>query len=115
MKPYVSEHRHRLVGEHVKWKAIGRALGRVPHDCNDKWHTLTSRKKSKRGAFSEEEDALILNSVKAWEEKYGPKLGIWPQLQKEMNRPSATITRRWNALLKKKEKMLRKQQQLKPT
>ncbi len=87
----------------IQWAAIGIALGRVPSDCCDKWHKTMASKAWICGLFTEEEDLMILHSVREWEEKFGHKPGVWTQLQKELGRRSKAISQRWKVLMEKQK------------
>ena len=70
----------------VQWSPVSHALNRTKKDCWNKFqllHNATLRK----GPFSEEEDALILQR-RAEREKAGDRLhGLWKALEEEMGRP----------------------------
>ena len=77
----------------VQWGPVSHALNRTKPDCISKFHLLryaTLRK----GPFSEEEDALILQRKAEWEEAGDGLYGLWKALE-EMGRPATNIRNRW--------------------
>eukprot|EP01032_Pedospumella_encystans_P012473 gene12473-14432_t len=80
--------------DRIDWQTIGTILGRAPASCADKWKSL-QHSKMKKGAFSLTEDAYIERRVKEWGDK---GLGLWVQLEKEMNRGDSSIQARWARL-----------------
>ena len=73
---------------------MSHALNRTKQDCKDKvtsLHNATLR----RGPFSEEEDALILQRRAEWEMAGDGLLGLWKALEEEMGRPANNIRNRW--------------------
>ena len=96
--PYWSEYYKVMTQERIDWKAISRELGRVPNDCKSKWrHVLQS--KMKKGPFSAEEDALIIQRVAEWGDN---RKGMFVSLEKEIGRPGDKIAQRWRLTLQKK-------------
>ncbi len=77
--------------ERIDWKAIGAVLGRAPGSCLDKWRSL-EHGKMKKGTFTLAEDAYIERRVTEWGDK---GIGLWAQLEKEMNRRDSSIQSRW--------------------
>ena len=80
--------------DRIDWKAIGIALGRAPGSCCDKWKSL-EHSKMKKGTFTLAEDVYIERRVKEWGDK---GMGLWAQLEKEMNRSDSSIQARWTRL-----------------
>lgn len=60
------------------WTAISEELNRVPQDCRNKWDSV-SYKKMKKGPFTAEEDALIVQTEADW----GDRVGLWTTLEVE--------------------------------
>ena len=83
--------RKAMTKEHISWMAIGRELGRVPHDCYAKHKSIVERQ-MKKGHFTAEEDALIRQRVEEWGDK---GIGLWVALEKEMGRAAKQINKRW--------------------
>ena len=96
--PYWSDQCKVMTKERIDWKAMGKELGRVPHDCQDKWK-LILHSKMKKGPYSAGEDALIRQRVKEWSDK---GQGVFVSLEKEMGRPGNKIAVRWRKRLKNK-------------
>lgn len=80
--------------DRTDWKTIGTVLGRAPASCADMWKSL-ERRKVKKGAFTLAEDAYIERRVTEWGNK---GMGLWAQLEKEMNRQDSSIQSRWTRL-----------------
>ena len=82
----------------VRWGPVSHALNRTKIDCKHKvtsLHYATLR----RGPFSEEEDALILQRRAEWEMAGDGLRGLWKALEEEMGRPAKSIRDRWAATL----------------
>ena len=88
----------------VQWGPVSHALNRTKQDCKDKFtslHNATLR----RGPFSEEEDALILQRRAEWEKAGSALRGLWAALKEEMGRPARSIRARWAGVLTKQTKI----------
>ena len=98
---------HRRVSGIIDWKPIAAALGRSTEACAAK---LISLKRSllnttlRKGPFSEEEDALILQRRAEWGEAGKGFRGLWKALEEEMGRPGMNIRQRWAGVLTKQAK-----------
>ena len=78
----------------VQWGPVIHSLNRTRVDCTEKFsllHHATLRK----GPFSEEEDALILQRRAEWEKAGDGLVGLWKALEEEMGRPATKIRQRW--------------------
>ena len=87
----------------VQWGPVSHALNRTKRDCINKvtsLHNATLR----RGPFSEEEDALILQRRAEWEKAGDGLRGLWKALEEEMGRPGDFIRNRWAGTLTKQTK-----------
>ena len=78
----------------MRWGPVSHALNRTKQDCKNKvtsLHNATLRK----GPFSEEEDALILQRRAEWEKAGDGLYWLWKALEEEMCRPATNIRARW--------------------
>jgi hypothetical protein len=98
VEPYWSTYYKKMTERRIDWQAVGLVLGRVPKYCQSKYkHTLESR--MKKGPFTAEEDAVILQRVQEWGDR---GQGLWVQLSQELGRPASSISRRWSMTLREK-------------
>ena len=98
---------HRGVAGRIDWKPIAAALGRSPYACATKLKSLNISLLNttlRKGPFSEEEDALILQRRAEWEKAGEGLLGLWVALEEEMGRPAHRIRERWARVLTKQTK-----------
>ena len=87
------------------WQNRLEALGRSTYACGHKLHTLNRsllHATLRKGPFSEEEDALILQRRAEWEKAGDGLRGLWVALEEEMGRPSKNM--RWATVLTKQTK-----------
>ena len=87
----------------VRWGPVSHALNRTKRDCINKvtsLHNATLR----RGPFSEEEDALILQRRAEWEKAGDGLRGLWKALEEEIGKPAKYIRERWATVLTKQTK-----------
>lgn len=94
VEPYWSDALKAMTQQKVDWTAVGKEMKRVPHDCNAKWKPIALAK-IMNAPFSAADDALILRREKEWGDR---GVGLWAALEKEMQRPSRNIRRRWKEL-----------------
>jgi hypothetical protein len=90
----------------LNWKHIGQMLNRSSDDCRHRWsyeiHPHTSHahhvhRSPKRGHFSPEEDAIILQRVQGEDAGHH---GLWAMLEKELGHAAGSIRGRWWTLTK---------------
>ncbi|KAJ1443512.1 hypothetical protein B484DRAFT_290697 [Ochromonadaceae sp. CCMP2298] len=90
-------------GDKIDWVTIGSKLKRGPDKCRQKWegvqHSLRGRP-LKMGAYSPEEDEIIMERVAAW--RGMNKKGLWLGLETELGRQAAYIGQRWKNTLSKR-------------
>lgn len=85
----------------VDWTAVSKALNRSYKVTKGKWKNLElaeARKTMKRGPWSAEEDALIMQRRQEWELNGRQRGKLWPLLEKELNRRSEQVHSRWREL-----------------
>ncbi len=88
----------------ISWTNIAKAMNRTPEDISHAWSKIRLSK-FKRGAYSPEEDRLIVTRVREWysqPEEIRPKSGLWVALEKELNREDKRISERWRSILSKR-------------
>lgn len=89
----------------ISWLNIARQLNRTTEDVNHQWNQIRLSQ-FRKGAFTEEEDALIIQRVREWNAiptvNNKPRLGIWVALEKELNREDKRISERWRSILSKR-------------
>jgi hypothetical protein len=98
LEPHWSAYGNKMTERRIDWKAVGQVLGRVPKDCYNKYK-LTSNGKMKKGPFTAEEDAVIVQRVQEWGDR---GQGLWVQLEQELGRSGQLISERWRKTLRKK-------------
>jgi hypothetical protein len=88
----------------ISWTNIAKAMNRPLEEVNYMW-TKIRLTKFKHGAYSPEEDRLIITRVREWysrPEEMRPKTGLWVALEKELNREDKRISERWRSILSKR-------------
>lgn len=88
----------------ISWTNIAKAMNRSLEEINHMW-TKMRLAKFKHGAYSAEEDRLIITRVREWysqPEEIRPKSGLWVSLEKELNREDKRISERWRSILSKR-------------
>ena len=85
-----------LVSQHstqkgTDWTVIGKELGRAPMNCKSEYRSIQYSKMD-QGPFTAEEDVLICQRKEEWGDKGD---GLWVALEKEMDRPGGSISKRW--------------------
>lgn len=89
----------------ISWLNIARQLNRTTEDVNHQWNQIRLAQ-FRKGAFTEEEDCLIIQRVREWNSmpmvNNKPRLGIWVALEKELNREDKRISERWRSILSKR-------------
>jgi len=89
------------------WQHIAEKLNRPISNCVTKWNTI-KKASFKVGRFTKEEDAIIIEKVRAWhaDANEGNKSkGLWSGLEEQLMRRSDVIRKRWSNVLKKQEHM----------
>lgn len=99
VEPYWSDYYKKMTERHIDWAAIGQVLGRAPMDCKDKHNNMLASK-MKKGPFTPEEDAVIVQRVREWGDR---GQGLWVQLEQELGRRLSSVRQRWNTTLSKKQ------------
>jgi hypothetical protein len=79
---------------------VSSELNRNYRECQHKYSTA-SKTSLKGGAFTKEEEELILRRVDEWGERGGP--GIWSTLEQEMGRKSRSIQDKYHRLVRKRK------------
>jgi hypothetical protein len=92
VEPHWSTYYKKMTERRIDWQAVGQVLGRVPADCASKYN-LTRESKMKKGPFTAEEDAVIVQRVQEWGDR---GQGLWVQLEQELGRSGKMISRRWS-------------------
>lgn len=82
----------------INWNVISKELHRENSDCKNKWKLLLASK-MKKGPFTPEEDAIIVQRVSDYGAGYK---GLWVILEKELGRSSANVNHRWRNTLSKR-------------
>jgi hypothetical protein len=89
-------------GEKIDWEHIVEKLHRSPRACQQKWDTYQRSLRTKflkKGPFSPQEDAVIIERVSGWDKS---KKGLWVGLERELGRAACNITNRWRKVLSKR-------------
>lgn len=98
--PVWSDSKKAYVEPKMNWLAVGKELRRLPRTCTIKWESLEGEKK---GRFSPEEDAQILQRVEEWGEK---GKGLWVALSDELSRTASSVRARWMTLQAKRKPLV---------
>ena len=98
LKRLVDQYKTSGLGQKINWNQISQELNRSYKDCSNKWRLMTEAS-LKKGPFTPEEDAIIVERVKQWGNK---GKGLWVALEKELGRSSLSIRNRWTQILAKK-------------
>ena len=81
----------------TNWQEVSKLMNRTAKDCWQKWNSMQASR-MKKGPFTAEEDAIIIQRVTEWGDK---GKGLWVSLDKELGRPNYNIRQRWIKSLSK--------------
>ena len=82
----------------TNWEAVSLVMNRSVTECIHKWNNMQDSIK-KKGNYTADEDALILQRVAEWGNKGN---GLWIRLEKELGRPAKHVAQRFKFVLSKR-------------
>lgn len=88
----------------ISWTNIANELKREVDDVNHQYNQIRMSK-FRRGAFTPEEDRIIIQRYHEWHNQpteKKPKTGLWVALEKELNREDKRISERYRSILSKR-------------
>jgi hypothetical protein len=86
----------------IDWGPITEQLGRSKSMCHGKWNSYQRKllvQSLKKGPFSPQEDATIIERVAAWHTSKKVQKGLWTGLGRELGRAAGYIQSHWRHVL----------------